>query len=41
MTALKAGIRVLTIVGTFSRFAPARSSFRGADVIEVLESGER
>ena len=34
------GLRVLTIVDTFSRFAPAlepRFSFRGADVVEVLE----
>lgn len=33
-------IRVLTIVDTFSRFSPAiepRFSFRGADVVEVLE----
>lgn len=33
-------LRVLTIVGTFSRFAPAlepRFTFRGADVVEVLE----
>ena len=33
-------LRVLTIVDTFSRFSPAiepRFSFRGADVVEVLE----
>jgi transposase InsO family protein len=33
-------LRVLTIVDTFSRFSPAlepRSTFRGADVVEVLE----
>jgi putative transposase len=33
-------LRVLTIIDTFSRFAPAvepRFSFRGADVVEVLE----
>ena len=38
-------LRVLTIVDTFSRFAPAlepRFSFRGGDVVEVLERlGER
>jgi putative transposase len=38
-------LRVLTIVDTFSRFSPAlepRFSFRGTDVVEVLEeSGER
>ena len=35
-----AKMRVLTIVDTFSRFSPAlepRFSFRGADVVEVLE----
>jgi putative transposase len=34
-------LRVLTIVDTFSRFSPAlepRFTFRGADVVEVLES---
>jgi len=33
-------LRVLTIVDTFSRFSPAlepRFTFRGADVVEVLE----
>jgi putative transposase len=33
-------LRVLTIVDTFSRFSPAleqRVSFRGTDVVEVLE----
>ena len=38
--ALGTKIRVLTIVGTFSRFAPAvepRFRFRGADVVETLE----
>ena len=33
-------LRVLTIVDTFSRYAPAiepRFSFRGADVVDVLE----
>ena len=33
-------LRVLTIVDTFSRFSPAiepRFSFRGADVVDVLE----
>ena len=33
-------LRVLTIVDTFSRFSPAlepRFSFRGTDVVEVLE----
>ena len=33
-------LRVLTIVDTFSRFSPAlepRFSFRGVDVVEVLE----
>jgi len=33
-------LRVLTVVDTFSRFSPAlepRFSFRGADVVEVLE----
>jgi hypothetical protein len=33
-------LRVLTIVDTFSRFSPAlepRFSFRGGDVVEVLE----
>jgi putative transposase len=33
-------LRVLTIIDTFSRFAPAiepRFNFRGADVVEVLE----
>jgi putative transposase len=33
-------LRVLTIVDTFSRFSPAlepRLTFRGADVVEVLE----
>ena len=33
-------LRVLTIVDTFSRFSPAREprfSFRGPDVVEVLE----
>jgi hypothetical protein len=33
-------LRVLTIVGTFSRFSPAveaRFTFRGADVVSVLE----
>jgi putative transposase len=37
-------LRVLTIVDTFSRFAPAlepRFSFRGADVVEVLERAGR
>jgi transposase InsO family protein len=34
------GLRVLTIIDTFSRFSPAiepRFNFRGADVVEVLE----
>jgi putative transposase len=33
-------LRVLTITDTFSRFSPAlepRFSFRGADVVELLE----
>jgi putative transposase len=33
-------LRVLTIADTFSRFSPAlepRFSFRGADVVELLE----
>ncbi len=33
-------LRVLTIVDTFSRFSPAlepRFTFRGSDVVEVLE----
>jgi putative transposase len=33
-------LRVLTIIDTFSRFSPAlepRFTFRGADVVEVLE----
>src|SRR6478672_4856856 len=37
-------LRVLTIVDTFSRFSPAlepRFSFRGADVVEVLEEVSR
>ena len=39
-SALYSTLRVLTVVDTFSRFAPAlepRFSFRGADVVEVLE----
>ena len=37
-------LRVLTIVDTFSRFSPAlepRFSFRGGDVVEVLEEWAR
>jgi transposase InsO family protein len=37
-------LRVLTIVDTFSRFSPAREprlSFRGTDVVEVLERVRR
>ena len=33
-------LRILTIVDTFSRFSPAlepRFTFRGADVVEVLD----
>jgi putative transposase len=37
-------LRVLTIVDTFSRYSPAlepRFTFRGADVVEVLERAGR